>query len=47
MAQVTAFLDALRAGPRLLHSITATSAQTGEGTIDLQVKAHTFIDVEG
>ncbi|WP_426325014.1 hypothetical protein [Microbacterium sp. E-13] len=47
MAQVTAFLDALRAGPRLLHGITATSAQTGEGTIDLQVKALTFIDVEG
>lgn len=47
MAQVTAFLDALRAGPRLLHSITATSAQTGEGTIDLQIKAFTFIDAEG
>jgi hypothetical protein len=47
MAQVTAFLDALRAGPRLLNSITATTTQSGEGTIDLEISALTFVDVEG
>jgi hypothetical protein len=47
MAQVTAFLDALRAGPRLLNSIEVTTTQTGEGTIDVQVSANTFVDQEG
>ena len=46
MAQATAFLDALR-GPRLLSSITATSTQTGEGTVDLQMSALTYVDAEG
>jgi len=47
MGQVTAFLDALRAGPRLLSSIQATAAQTGEGTITVQVTALTYVDTEG
>jgi hypothetical protein len=47
MEQVTAFLDALRAGPRLLSSITATSSQAGGGAIDLRVTALTYLDVEG
>ena len=47
MAQATAFLDALRTGPRLLNSVTATSSQSGEGTVDLQVSALTYIDEEG
>lgn len=47
MAQVTAFLDALRTGPRLLSSMTATSTQTGEGTIELQITALTYLDAEG
>ncbi|MBW9094076.1 type 4a pilus biogenesis protein PilO [Microbacterium jejuense] len=44
MAQATAFLDALRAGPRLLSSITATSTQSGEGTVALQITALTYVD---
>lgn len=47
MAQATAFLDALRAGPRLLNSITATTTQSGAGTFDVQISALTFIDAEG
>ena len=47
MAQATAFLDALRAGPRLLSSITATATQTGEGSVDVQVSALTYVDAEG
>ena len=47
MAQATAFLDALRAGPRLLSTIDATTTQTGEGTIDVQLTALAFIDQEG
>jgi hypothetical protein len=47
MAQATAFLDALRAGPRLLNSITATTTQSGEGTFDVQISALTFVDTEG
>ncbi|MFK4835076.1 type 4a pilus biogenesis protein PilO [Microbacterium sp. ZW T2_14] len=47
MAQVTAFLDALRSGPRLLNSITATTTQSGEGTFDVQISALTFVDAEG
>lgn len=47
MAQATAFLDALRAGPRLLNSITATTTQSGEGTIDVQISSLTFVDAEG
>jgi len=47
MAQATAFLDALRAGPRLLSSITATTSQSGEGTVTLQISALTYVDEEG
>ncbi|WP_194408810.1 hypothetical protein [Microbacterium cremeum] len=44
MAQATAFLDALRAGPRLLSNVTATSTQTGSGTVDVQITALTYVD---
>lgn len=47
MDQATAFLDALRAGPRLLSSITATASDNGEGGVALQVSALTFVDEEG
>ena len=46
MAQATAFLDALRDGPRLLSSITATTTQTGTA-VEVQVSALTFLDSEG
>lgn len=44
MAQATAFLDALRAGPRLLSNVTATTAQSAEGAIDVQITALTYVD---
>lgn len=47
MAQSTAFLDALRAGPRLLSNVTATATQSGAGTVDVQISALTYIDAEG
>jgi hypothetical protein len=47
MDQATAFLDALRAGPRLLTSVTTNAADNGEGGIALQVSALTFVDAEG
>ena len=47
MAQATAFLDALRAGPRLLNNVTATATQSGEGTVDIQITALTYVDEEG
>lgn len=43
MNQVTAFLDALRAGPRLLANITSTVAQNGTG-IQASITALTFVD---
>jgi hypothetical protein len=46
MDQVTAFLDALRAGPRLLSSVTATATQTGTA-IEVQITALTFVDSKG
>lgn len=46
MAQATRFLDALRAGPRLLDSITATSTQTGTA-VEVEVSALAFVDSEG
>lgn len=46
MDAVTAFLDALRAGPRLLSSITATTT-TGEDGLTVQVSALTYVDSEG
>lgn len=47
MGQVTAFLDALRAGPRLLSSVTVTTSTSSEGTIDVQISALTYLDTEG
>ena len=47
MAQATAFLDALRAGPRLLSSVIATSTQSGAGDVDIQISALTYVDAEG
>lgn len=46
MNQVAAFLDALRAGPRLFSTITTTSTTTGEG-IDVQVDGLAFVNTEG
>ncbi|GAA4354141.1 hypothetical protein [Microbacterium rhizosphaerae] len=43
MNQVTAFLDGLRAGPRLLSNITSTVTQNGTG-IQANVTALTFVD---
>ena len=47
MAQATAFVDALRAGPRLLNSTAVTMTQSGEGTVDVQITALTYVDEEG
>jgi len=47
MEQATAFLDALRAGPRLLNSVTATMTQNGGGGVDVQISALTYVDAEG
>ncbi|MGX5771322.1 hypothetical protein ACWKWN_11260 [Microbacterium trichothecenolyticum] len=47
MAQATAFVDALRAGPRLLNSMAVTMNQSGEGTVDVQITALTYVDEEG
>ena len=47
MDQATAFLDALRAGPRLLSSVTATAADNGEGGVALQVSALTYVATRG
>jgi Tfp pilus assembly protein PilO len=47
MAQATAFVDALRAGPRLLNSMAVTMTQSGEGTVDVQITALTYVDEEG
>ena len=44
MTQATAFLDALRAGPRLLSNVTATSTESGSGTVDVQITALTYVD---
>jgi hypothetical protein len=43
MNQVAAFLDGLRAGPRLLSNITSTVVQNSTG-IEVQVTALTFVD---
>jgi hypothetical protein len=43
MNQVTAFLDALRAGPRLLSNITSTVKQGGSD-IEVDVTALTYVD---
>jgi TolA-binding protein len=47
MAQATAFVDALRAGPRLLIPGTVTMTEAGAGAVDVQVSALTFVDAEG
>lgn len=44
MDDATAFLDALRAGPRLLNNITATAASAGDGTVELQVTALAYVE---
>lgn len=46
MTQATAFLDALRSGPRLLSGIESSATQSGSG-VDLQVSALTYLDSEG
>lgn len=46
MAQATRFLDALRDGPRLVDSITATTTLTGTA-VEIEVSALTFVDSEG
>ncbi|MDR7185780.1 Tfp pilus assembly protein PilO [Microbacterium trichothecenolyticum] len=46
MEQATAFVDALRAGPRLLNSMAVTMTQSGEGTVDITVTALTYVDGE-
>lgn len=46
MAQATEFLDALRRGPRLLSSITASTSVTGTA-VEVLVSALTFVDTEG
>lgn len=45
MNQATAFLDDLRAGPRLLSSITASTAQAAAG-VEVRVSALAFVDTE-
>lgn len=47
MEQATAFLDALRAGPRLLNNISAAMTHSGEGAVDVQISALTYVDTEG
>ena len=47
IAQATAFVDALRAGPRLLNSMAVAMTQSGEGTIDITITALTYVDAEG
>lgn len=47
MAQATAFVDALRAGPRLLNSMSVTMTQGGDGAANVQITALTYIDAEG
>jgi len=47
MAQVTAFLDALRSGPRLLNSIESSTTQGTDGVIAVQVTALTYVDAGG
>ncbi len=47
MAQATAFLDALRSGPRLLSSISAIATGAPAGTVDVQISALTYLDAEG
>lgn len=47
MAQVIAFVDALRSGPRLLSNITVRTQQAASGSVDVQVTALTYVDTEG
>lgn len=47
MAQAIAFLDALRAGPRLLSTIKSTTTDSGEGFINVQLTALAYVDAEG
>lgn len=47
MAKVTAFLDALRAGPRLVNPVATVATSNGEGSITVQVTALTYFTPEG
>jgi hypothetical protein len=47
MAQATAFLDALRSGPRLLSNVSAIATGGAGGTVDIQISALTYLDAEG
>lgn len=47
MSQTAAFLDALRAGPRLLSTIATTASENGEGGVDLQLSLLTYVNSEG
>lgn len=47
MAQATAFIDALRSGPRLLSSVIASSTSGAAGSVDIQISALTYLDAEG
>lgn len=46
MAAATAFLDALRSGPRLLNLVQVITLP-GEGDVSVQITALTYIDAEG
>jgi len=47
MGQATAFLDALRSGPRLLSNMSAIATGGAGGTVDVQISALTYLDAEG
>jgi hypothetical protein len=47
MDQVTAFLDALRAGPRLLSTVKTSATTSGENAIDVQIEALAYTDAKG
>jgi len=47
MNQAMAFLDALRAGPRLLNSVKAITGMEPSGTVTLRISALTYVDAEG
>lgn len=47
MDQVTTFLDAMRAGPRLLSSVTAEAIQASDGGITVTITAMTYLDSRG
>jgi len=46
MAAATAFLDALRSGPRLLSNVSAIATGGAGGTVDVQISALTYLDAK-